>query len=101
MIKKLSSTYISYLRGKNPFTFALKLNPENSGISVLKKTPIKDPSNKAIPTNELKWIDNIDNGIVTAKLSLSQKSKIEKLGYNKEKIDESESDDISEDNESP
>ena len=101
LIKKLSSTYISYLRGKNPFTFALKLNPENSGISVLKKTPIKDPSNKAIPTNELKWIDNIDNGIVTAKLSLSQKSKIEKLGYNKEKIDESESDDISEDNESP
>jgi len=100
LIKKLSSTYISYLRGKNPFTFALKLNPENSGISVLKKTPIKDPSNKAIPTNELKWIDNIDNGIVTSKLSLSQKSKIEKLGYNKEKIDDSESDDISADNES-
>ena len=100
LIKKLSSTYISYLRGKNPFTFALKLNPENSGISVLKKTPIKDPSNKAIPTNELKWIDNIDNGIVTSKLSLSQKSKIEKIGYNKEKIDESESDDISDGNES-
>ena len=37
LIRKLSSNYISYLRGKNPFTFALKLNPENSGISVLKK----------------------------------------------------------------
>ena len=98
LIRKLSSNYISYLRGKNPFTFALKLNPENSGISVLKKIPSKDPSNKPIPEKEAKWLDNIDNGIVTSQLSLSQKTMIEKLGY--KDIDETDSDDISEDNES-
>jgi hypothetical protein len=98
LIRKLSSNYISYLRGKNPFTFALKLNPENSGISVLKKIPSKDPSNKPIPEKEAKWLDNIDNGIVTSQLSLSQKTMIEKLGY--KDIDETDSDDISDDNES-
>ena len=98
IIRKLSSNYISYLRGKNPFTFALKLNPENSGISVLKKIPSKDPSNKPIPEKEAKWLDNIDNGIVTSQLSLSQKTMIEKLGY--KDIEETDSDDILEDNES-
>jgi hypothetical protein len=97
LIKKLSSNYISYLRGKNPFTFALKLNPENSGINVLKKIPSKDPSNKPIPEKEARWLDNIDNGIVTSQLSLSQKKMIEKLGY--KYIDETDSDDISDDNE--
>ena len=98
LIRKLSSNYISYLRGKNPFTFALKLNPENSGISVLKKIPSKDPSNKPIPEKEAKWLNNIDNGIVTSQLSLSQKTMIEKLGY--KDIDETDSDDISDNNES-
>tara|TARA_B100000795_G_scaffold270051_1_gene262237 strand:- start:16186 stop:19650 length:3465 start_codon:yes stop_codon:yes gene_type:complete len=94
LIKKLSSTYVSYLRGKNPFTFALKLNPENSGIPVLKKVPIKDPSNKIIPKNELNWLNNIDNGIVTSNLSISQKAYIDKIGINKKKIEEDLSDDI-------
>lgn len=94
LIKKLSSTYISYLRGKNPFTFALKLNPENSGIPILKKIPIRDPSNKLIPKNELNWLNNIDNGIVTSNLSIAQKEHIKKLGINDEKVEEDYSDDI-------
>lgn len=94
LIKKLSSTYISYLRGKNPFTFSLKLNPENSGIPVLKKIPVRDPSNKLIPKNELNWLNNIDNGIVTSNLSISQKEHIKKMSIGDEKVDEDYSDDI-------
>ena len=84
LVKMLSSTYISYLRGKNPFTFALKLNPENSGIDILKKIPLKDPSNKLIPEKEKEWLNNIDNGVVTSKMSISQKNIVEKMGYNKQ-----------------
>ena len=96
LIKKLTSTYISYLRGKNPFTFALKLNPSNSNIKILKKSPINDPSNKPINTKELNWLKHIRDGIITSKLGISQKNIIDKLGYNKLIKDEDISDDIDE-----
>ena len=83
LIKKMSNTYISYLKGKNPFTFALKLNPSNSGIKVLENAPIKDPGNKAINKENLKWLKNIDDDIVISKLGEAQKKIIDKL----EKID--------------
>jgi hypothetical protein len=99
LLKNLSSTYISYLRGKNPFTFALKLNPENSNISVLKKVPTRDPNNKPINEKELNWLDNMENGIVVSNMSTSQKTIVEKLGYNKN-IDEDTNDDIEDNDES-
>ena len=83
LIKKMSNTYISYLKGKNPFTFALKLNPSNSGIKVLETAPIKDQNNKAISKENLKWLKNIDDDIVISKLGESQKKIIDKL----EKLD--------------
>ena len=79
LIKKLSNTYISYLKGKNPFTFALKLNPSDSGIKVLEKAPIKDPSNKLISKENLEWFKNIDEDIVISKLRQAQKILIDKL----------------------
>jgi hypothetical protein len=90
LIKKMSNTYISYLKGKNPFTFALKLNPSNSGIKVLETVPVKDPSNKAINKESLKWLNNIDDDIVISKLGESQKKiidKLEKLDINGDDID--------------
>jgi hypothetical protein len=79
LIKSLSGRYISYLKGKNPFTFALKLNPSNSGIKVLEKAPIKDMNNKAIKKENLDWLKNIDDEIVISKLGEAQKKIIEQL----------------------
>jgi len=79
LIKKLSNTYISYLKGKNPFTFALKLNPSISGIKVLENAPIKDPSNKKISKENLKWFKEIDDDIVISKIGEAQKILINKL----------------------
>jgi DNA polymerase III delta prime subunit len=48
LLKQLSSEYISYIRGTNPFTFAAKLSPSLSGIECLKNT----------------WAQEIEEGIV-------------------------------------
>ena len=94
LIKGLSNTYISYLKGKNPFTFALKLNPSDSGIKVLEEAPTKDPNNKLISKEKLEWFKNIDDDIVISKLGETQKLIIDKL----EKIDIDDADiDINED----
>ena len=71
-ISFMSSNYISYLRGKNPFNFAFKLSPKLSGIPVLENAiPLKD-NGEPIDTNDKDWVANMDNGIVTAKLSKKQ-----------------------------
>ena len=96
LLKRLSNTYISYLKGKNPFTFALKLNPSNSGIKVLERAPTKDLNNKLISKENLKWFQNIDDDIVISKLGEAQKKIIDKL----EKLDISDDDlDVGEDDE--
>ena len=79
LIKRLSATYISYLKGKNPFTFALKLDPSKSGIKVLDKAPSKDMNNKPIKKELLSWLKNIDDEIVISKLGEAQKRMIVKL----------------------
>ena len=97
LIKKLSSNYISYLKGRNPFTFALKLNPSLSGIKVLENVPNKDPSNKLIPKNELSWYKHIKDDIITSKLGIFQRNKIKELEDKNIKIDyKSDDSDISE-----
>jgi len=99
LIKKLSSNYISYLKGKNPFTFALKLKASyNSNIKILNIEPTKDPSNNAIPAKELGWLKYINDDIVISKMGICQKNKIEalkkiinKINYNNiQEIDENE-----------
>ena len=80
LIKLLSSNYISYLKGKNPFTFALKLKASyNSNIKILKTEPSKDPSNNPISTKELGWLEYITDDIVISNLGIYQKNKIGKL----------------------
>ena len=92
LLTNLSGRYISYLKGKNPFTFALKLNPSNSGIKVLDKAPSKDMNNKAIKKENLSWLKNIDDEIVISKLGEAQKKIIDKL--EKLVLDGSDDDDI-------
>ena len=71
-ISLMASNYISYLRGKNPFNFALKLSPALSGIPILESPiPLKD-NGEPIDNNDKDWISNIDNGIVLSKLGKKQ-----------------------------
>ncbi len=71
-ISLLSSNYISYLRGKNPFNFAFKLSPTLSGYEILDKTiPNTERGNK-IELIDKNWITNIEDGIVVSKLGEKQ-----------------------------
>jgi len=79
LIRNLSGRYISYLKGKNPFTFALKLNPSISGIKVLEKAPTRDMTNKAIKKESLGWLKNIDDEIVISTLGEAQKKLVDSL----------------------
>ena len=106
LIEKLSSNYISYLKGKNPFTFALKLKASyNRNIKILNVEPTKDPSNNSISAKELGWLKYINDDIVISKLGICQKNKIDslkkiinKINYNNIlEIDENELNDIAED----
>ena len=79
LIRNLSGRYISYLKGKNPFTFALKLNPSISGIKVLEDAPTRDMTNKAIKKEYLGWLKNIDDEIVISVLGDAQKKLVDSL----------------------
>lgn len=78
-IKQLSSTYVSYLKGKNPFTFALKLSPKYSGIQTIEQSPTLDPFGKPIPAHDTHWISKIEDGIVPSKLGQHQKDMLDSL----------------------
>jgi hypothetical protein len=79
LIRNLSGRYISYLKGKNPFSFALKLNPSISGIKVLEKAPTRDMTNKAIKKESIGWLKNIDDEIVISTLGEAQKKLVNSL----------------------
>lgn len=84
IIKKLSNNYISYLRGKNPFTFALKLSPKYSNIKVLENIIEKDINGNNIPINDKNWIKNIEDDIIPSKLGTNQVIYIKDKEYNDE-----------------
>jgi hypothetical protein len=87
LIKQLASNYVSYLKGKNPFTFALKLSPKYSNIPVLEQTPNIDPFDKEIPAVDRAWLDQIEDGIVPSKLGEKQLEMINTLeGLNENNI---------------
>jgi hypothetical protein len=68
-ISLMSSNYISYLRGKNPFNFAFKLSPKLSGIPVLENTLPLMGNGKPIEETDKDWLKKMDNDIVISKLS--------------------------------
>ena len=76
-ITMMSSKYISYLRGRNPFNFAFKLSPKSSGFDILDKViPFMENGNPIEKIDE-NWISNIDDGIITSQLSQKQISYLE------------------------
>ena len=75
IVKQLSSVYISYLKGKNPFTFALKISPKylkSLNIQFLSIEPSSDSNNKPIPATYKGWLSEVEDGIVTSPLSTKQ-----------------------------
>ena len=84
ILEKLSNTYISYLRGKNPFTFAIKLTAKQNGFKILDKVIENDPNNNPIPKNDEKWLEKIEDDIVLSDISEKQK----KLIINKKEFNE-------------
>ena len=76
-LKILSNNYISYLRGVNPFTFAVKLKPSDSGYEIMNKVIKKDPNNNLIPKSDDNWINKINDEIILSNLSEKQLAMIE------------------------
>lgn len=73
IIEKLSTNYISYLKGKNPFTFAVKLSPKYiPTLTFLQQEYKKDSNNKTIPGIFDGWLSYIEDGIVTSPLGEKQ-----------------------------
>jgi hypothetical protein len=62
LLSQLASEYISYIRGKNPFTFAVRLSPKASGYTLITED----------------WAASIKDGIVPSIVGKSQK--IEDVG---------------------
>tara|TARA_B110001450_G_scaffold99962_1_gene94762 strand:+ start:327 stop:4076 length:3750 start_codon:yes stop_codon:yes gene_type:complete len=77
IFKILSNNYISYLRGVNPFTFAVKLKPSDSGFEIMNKVIKNDPNNNLIPKSDDNWINKINDEIILSNLSEKQLGMIE------------------------
>jgi len=79
-IKQLSSNYISYLRGKNPFTFALELSPKfaTKNIKYLEKEFTLDSNGNKIELKYENWLKNINDSIVLSNFGISQKEYLQK-----------------------
>lgn len=71
LIRVLSQKYISYIRGENPFTFATRLTPLQSGIPLLTETPALNMNGVALRSKK-NWLKNIPDGLVPTVLSEPQ-----------------------------
>jgi len=76
MMKQLASNYISYLKGKNPFTFALKLSAKSflsEKMEFLTHEFKKDQNNKLIKPSFKNWLSYIEDGILISHLGIKQR----------------------------
>lgn len=79
IIERLSANYISYLRGKNPFTFASKLSPKYIPyLTFLSKEFETDSNGKIIHSSYKGWLEEVDDGIVTSALGPNQEEFVRK-----------------------
>lgn len=72
IFKKLANNYISYLAGKNPFSFAFKLSPKESNIKILDKVIKNDINGNLIDKNDINWLSLIKDGIIPSQLGKNQ-----------------------------
>jgi hypothetical protein len=78
-LQKMSSQYISYLRGKNPFNFAFKLSPKLSKIPILEKVIPLTENGNPIDNADKNWVDKVSDGIVISKLGKKQLKYLENI----------------------
>jgi hypothetical protein len=91
IIKNIASQYISYIRGSNPFTFAVRVHPSLLNIPILKQVPKLTFKGDKIPENELQWLDAIKDGLVPSELSgiqLQHLKELQKLNPQTDETDE-------------
>lgn len=86
LIEQLSNYYVSYVRGNNPFTFAIRVHPEQLGVATLQKTPLITFQGQAIPKEHQNWLSYIKDGLVPSVLSGVQLQNLEELYKNKIKL---------------
>lgn len=86
ILKKMSTNYISYLRGKNPFTFAIKLSPKEyfPKMNFLKKEMKYEANGKIVDTVYNNWVADIDDSIILSKIGPKQRKYIEDFNSTEE-----------------
>lgn len=84
LIKELSSRYISYIRGNNPFTFAIRVRPEQLNIPILQSVPQKTLKDEPLDDVEKNWLGVIKDGLVPSVLSGIQLESLELLRKSKD-----------------
>ena len=82
LIKTLSSQYISYIRGSNPFTFAVRVNPSLLKVPMLTTVPKLTFKGATIPKSEHNWLDYIKDGLVPSVLSGIQLKNLKEIQNN-------------------
>lgn len=83
ILKQLSSNYISFLKGKNPFTFAVKLSPKDflPKLRFLREEPSFDVNGNEIDSTYKDWVSEIDESIVLSNMGEKQRTYLENLQF--------------------
>ena len=93
LIKNLSSQYISYVRGSNPFTFAVRINPSLLNVPILTSVPKLTFKGVEIPKNEHNWLDYIKDGLVPSVLSGIQLQHLKEIQHTSDDGDDEDEED--------
>jgi superfamily II DNA or RNA helicase len=83
LVAKLSSYYISYVKGNNPFTFAARISPRQLNMNVLENTPSITFQGETIKE---KWLAYIRDGLVPSPLQGIQLQNMNELLEDKTKL---------------
>lgn len=77
LCKQLSQTYISYIRGNNPFTFAVRLQPSNDEVSFIKEAPKIMLNGEPLASSEKAWLSWIPSQLVSSPIGKTQLEALE------------------------
>lgn len=94
IFKLLCSNYISYVKGKNPFTLAVRLTPKELGFQILDSTIVPKNTYFDKEVEDASWIDQVDDGLLISQFTDTQQKAIDEgtflKGVNKNKVLEKE-----------
>lgn len=75
----LCQNYVSYIKGNNPFTFAVRLKPPMEEVAFLHEVPKITLSGKPLEKREDGWHQWITDGLVTSPLGATQMAAIQSV----------------------